>query len=85
MQHASSEKSQNRAVLLADCFMKDHIIYGSYVCLLLVENLLQQADRPPYVDEKVVWGMITAIPNFKENCWFHDVDREFSMQKWCIS
>lgn len=81
MQRASSEKSLNRAVLLAECFTKDGIIYGSYVCVLSVEDLLQQMDRPPCVTERVVWNMITTIPNFKESFWFPDIEKEFSKQR----
>jgi hypothetical protein len=84
MQRIPIEDATIRAVLLSECSLEGGVIHGSYVCVLNVERLLQKAKRPPYVSEETVWGMVTSIENFKDKCWFPDVEQEYSMQTWCI-
>jgi hypothetical protein len=85
MQKVPGDRSATRAVLLANSSVEDGVIYGSYVCVLNIERMLQQSDSPPQVNERIVWGMITSIPDFKEKCWFPDIQEEFSTQMWCVS
>lgn len=84
MQRIPNEDVNTRAVLLSECSLEGDVIRGSYVCALNVERLLHEANRPPYVNEQTVWGGITSIENFKDKCWFPDIEQEYSMQTWCI-
>jgi hypothetical protein len=84
MQKIPNENANAKAVLLSECSLEGDVIHGAYVCVLNVERLLREANRPPYVNEQTVWGWITSIENFKDKCWFPDIEQEYSMQTWCI-